>query len=171
MICQNCNEREASVHLTKIINGDKTEVYLCDKCAKETGQIPFAGNNPFAFQNLLKGILNPNQSSYDQSSNEIKCETCGLSYKQFTNNGLFGCSDCYQSFSNKLDPLMKRIHGSINYNGKVPSRRGSELKAKREIQDLRKEMQEAVSEENFEKAAEIRDIIKDKEDNLNSGGE
>jgi protein arginine kinase activator len=33
MLCQNCNEKEATVQLTKIVNGEKTELHLCEDCA------------------------------------------------------------------------------------------------------------------------------------------
>ena len=169
MLCQRCHEKEATVHLTKIINGEKTEVYLCKDCAKETGQIPFTASNPFAFQNLLKGILNTGVDSYEKVQETKKCEQCGTTYSDFTSNGLFGCADCYQTFENKLDPVFKRIHGSTRHNGKVPKRRGGDLKRKRDIKKLREKMQMAVKKEEFGKAAEIRDTIKEMEKEL--GGE
>lgn len=158
MVCQRCNQREATVHLTKIINEEKTELYLCEKCAQETGQIPF-NNNPFSFQNLLSGILNPELSSIDSVLPELICDTCGMSYKEFTQKGLFGCADCYETFSSKLDTLLKRIHGSNRHNGKVPQRSGGNLRIKQEIEQLRKELQLAIEHEYFEKAAELRDQI------------
>ncbi|MEJ6949615.1 UvrB/UvrC motif-containing protein [Natronospora cellulosivora (SeqCode)] len=160
MKCQRCNEKDASIHLTKIINGKKNEVYLCEKCAKETGQLNFANNNPFTFQNLLKGILNPQMESYEQHKEDQNCDNCGLTYKDFSKNGFLGCASCYNSFYEKLDPLLKRIHGSNRHNGKVPKRRGGDLKIKKEIQVMREKMSEAVKKENFERAAEIRDKIK-----------
>lgn len=169
MMCQKCNDNEATVHLTKIINGEKNEIYLCEDCAKETGQIPFAANNPFAFQNLLKGILNTGVSSYEQVQESEKCDKCGISYHHFSSNGLFGCSHCYQAFTEKLDSIFKRVHGSTRHNGKVPKRRGGDLRLKKEIKELREEMQEAVQEEQFEKAAEIRDTIKEIKEQI--GGE
>jgi len=169
MKCQRCNERDASIHLTKIVNGDKNEVYLCEECARETGQLPFAGNNPFAFQNLLKGLINPDISPYEEYQKDYKCDNCGLTYNDFSKNGLFGCSECYKAFSNKLDPILKRIHGNNRHNGKVPKRRGGTLRVKREIRELRQDMQNSVNKEDFEKAAEIRDKIKNLEDQINGG--
>ncbi|AZO96578.1 UvrB/UvrC motif-containing protein [Halocella sp. SP3-1] len=170
MLCQRCNNKEATVHLTKIVNGEKNEVFLCEECARETGQLPFAGNDPFSFQNLLSGILNPEINSYNTGIKQgDKCGTCGLSYYDFTQNGLFGCADCYETFNDRLNPLLKRIHGETVHNGKVPQRKGGHLRKKRQIKELRDEMQDAVKNENFEKAAEIRDKIKELEDN--DGGE
>jgi len=59
MICQECNQRPAALHFTKIINGEKTEVHLCEKCAQEKGEMfIFNGESGFAFNNLLAGLLN-----------------------------------------------------------------------------------------------------------------
>ena len=167
MLCQNCGEKEATVHLTKIINGEKTELFLCEECAEKTGKISLPNSDPFSFQNLLAGILNPEiESSFTSTSETLTCDNCGLTYEEFSENGLFGCSDCYQTFGDRLDPLVKRIHGSKSHNGKVPRRRGGDLRIKREIEDLRKDMEEAVASENFERAAEIRDEIHELEEQL-----
>ncbi len=37
MRCEHCNEREATTHIKKIINGNKTELHLCSECAAELG--------------------------------------------------------------------------------------------------------------------------------------
>ena len=169
MLCQNCGEKEATIHLTKIINGEKTEVFLCEDCAEESGQISL-GSNPFSFQNLLADIINPSiDSSLANRKKDLVCEKCGMTYRQFSKKGLFGCSSCYDTFSERLDPLAQRIHGSSEHKGKVPQRRGGDLRIKREIDKLKTRMQEAVEKENFEKAAEIRDHIHELESDL--GGE
>jgi protein arginine kinase activator len=169
MLCQRCGQKEATVHLTKIVNGEKTELFLCEDCAKETGQLPFNEYDPFSFQNLLKGILNPELSSVSGSGMESTCSRCGLDYKEFSQEGLFGCPECYNAFADRLDPLLKRIHGSNHHNGKVPKRRGGTLRVRREIEELRVRLQKEVDRENFEKAAELRDQIHELEAQL--GGE
>ncbi len=179
MLCQRCGKKEANVHVTKIINGKKTELFLCEDCAKETGQLSFTTNNtfslknindPFSFHNLLAGLLNPNiDASFSKEISELKCDNCGMTYKEFSKKGLLGCSQCYNSFSKKLKPLIKRIHGSNEHTGKVPIRKGGELRTKKEIQDLKTRMKEVIEKENFEKAAELRDKIHEMENNLDGG--
>lgn len=168
MECQRCNKKESTVHLTKIVNGEKNEIYLCEDCARETNQMPFGANNPFSFQNLLSGLLTP-ETNNPFMQQDLKCDTCGLNYKDFTKKGLLGCTDCYGAFNSKLEPLLKRIHGSIKHNGKVPKRRGGVLRVKREIEELRKELKQEIAKENFEKAAELRDRIYEMENKM--GGE
>lgn len=165
MLCQKCGENEASVHLTRIINGKKEELHLCENCAKKSGDFSFPSDNNFSFQSLLSGILNNNLSTKNKSiykdnlMKESICENCRLSYIDFSKNGLFGCSDCYEKFEDKLDPLFKRIHGSIRHTGKKPSRYNIKKDNEKEIYILKEQMENAVEEENFEKAAEIRDRI------------
>ena len=49
MLCQECNKRPATLHFTKIVNGEKTEFHICESCAREKGEmIPgTAGDFPF----------------------------------------------------------------------------------------------------------------------------
>lgn len=164
MLCERCGEIEATVHLTRIINGRKEEVHLCEECARESSKLNIDDNN-LSFQSLLSGILNHNFSTEDSSiyennnSEELVCQNCGMSYQEFTKRGLFGCAECFNVFENKLDDLFKRIHGNARHKGKFPLSYKQKLEAKSEINDLKKEMQSAVDEENFEKAADIRDQI------------
>ena len=34
MLCQVCNKNEATVHYTKIINGEIEELHICEECAR-----------------------------------------------------------------------------------------------------------------------------------------
>ena len=37
MLCQNCGKNEVNFRYTQVINGEKREIALCDKCAKKLG--------------------------------------------------------------------------------------------------------------------------------------
>lgn len=160
MLCQNCNEKTASVHLTKIINGEKTELYLCEQCAREKGELNFT-TEPFSIQNLLAGIimpeLHPGRNIMKQEIDQ--CKNCQMSFAEFGKLGRFGCSECYDEFGSRLSQMMRRIHGSDQHTGKIPERQGTVFLKKRKIQELRKELQQAIVKEEFEKAAELRDQI------------
>lgn len=167
MLCQKCNEKKASVHLTKIINGQKNEIHLCEECARKNED--FNWETPFTINNFLTGLLDSIQSSpikvdYIQTTT---CSKCGMNYGRFKQLGRLGCSECYITFNEKLMPLIKRIHGSENHIGKIPKREGSVIRIKKEIMNLRKELKRAVEKEEYERAVELRDRIKTLEDNLN----
>ncbi|MVP02290.1 MULTISPECIES: UvrB/UvrC motif-containing protein [Paenibacillus] len=162
MTCQECGQRPASLHFTKIVNGEKTEFHFCESCAKEKGELIPGTPGGFSIHNLLSGLLDFDPSSGAMSkARPIRCEHCGLTYSQFSKLGRFGCSNCYQSFKEKLDPLFRRVHGNTLHVGKVPKRSGQEIEQKREIERLKKELQGLIEQEEFEKAAQLRDRIRD----------
>jgi protein arginine kinase activator len=162
--CQECGKKAATLHFTKIINGEKSEVHFCDGCAREKGELIPGTANGFSIHNLISGLLDfdPHSQSSNNSASKpsLHCEQCGLSYAQFSKIGRFGCSSCYQSFTDRLDPLLRRVHGNTVHVGKVPRRSGSDIQAKREIDRLKKELKECIEQEEFETAASIRDQIR-----------
>lgn len=167
MLCSNCNKREASIHITKFVDGKKSEIFLCDQCAKKAQHID--DDDIFSFQNLVAGILNPNTDELDDENiNILKCDNCGLTYDEFSNKGLVGCEKCYETFDEKLSPLIKRIHGSNRHIGKIPNDKDKYLKIRRDIKELKKEMDKVIEIENFERAAELRDEIYDLEKKIGS---
>jgi protein arginine kinase activator len=158
MLCDRCKEKEASIHITKYVDDDKSEIYLCEECAKETGHID--DNDVFSFKNLIAGILNPNVKELEDKRNEVlQCDSCGLTYDEFRKEGKVGCAKCYDTFEDKLRPLIKRIHGSEKHVGKIPKDKDKYLRVKRDIKELKAEMEKVIEDENFERAAELRDEI------------
>jgi protein arginine kinase activator len=161
MLCQECNKRKASLHFAKIINGEKTEFHICEQCAKEKGEY-FPGGNSFSIHQLLSGLLHFEQPVKAEAQ-EIKpsCEKCGMTYEQFTKVGRFGCANCYKSFETKLDPILKRVHsGNYAHAGKLPGRIGGGIQLQRQIESLKTELKSLIDQEEFEKAAELRDEIR-----------
>lgn len=166
MLCDNCKKNKATVHITKIINGIKQEFDLCEKCAKDFGGLNFTGqidlSAPFTFQSILGGLIDYINSSANKSekSVDIACPKCGTTYSEFKKSGLVGCSECYNSFKSTLLPVIKRVQGNIEHNGKIPVKAGKDIIEKKRILKLKEELQEAVAKEEYERAAEIRDEIK-----------
>ncbi|MGD9679165.1 MAG: UvrB/UvrC motif-containing protein [Vulcanibacillus sp.] len=177
MLCEICGERQATIHYTKIINGQKEESHICEVCAKSNSD-SVSKFQDFSFNQLLSGLLDFDQftkgSGYTDTHNE-RCMTCGLTFAQFKQLGKFGCSDCYKSFGSKLEPIFRRIHGNNRHNGKVPIRTGENFLHKKELNKLKEELKQNIVLENFEEAAKIRDKIKNAEskisiDEVNSNG-
>jgi protein arginine kinase activator len=93
--------------------------------------------------------------------------------EDFRRTGRVGCGNCYAAFKNEMIPLVKRIHGGVQHTGKVPKRTGGLLKVRRDIDKLKEELKTSIDNEEYEKAAEIRDKIKELEksaDNENNKG-
>lgn len=163
MECQECHMRPATLHFTKIINGDKVEYHLCEQCAMEKGHM-MAASNTFTIHDLLSGLLNFDQalgSTQEKKVKVLECPKCGLTYSQFKDTGKFGCEECYRTFNEKLDPVFRRVHsGNTSHKGKIPKRAGQDLNEKKRVAQLKEELQRFIQEEEFEKAAEIRDEIR-----------
>jgi protein arginine kinase activator len=174
MICQECHKRPATLHFTKIVNGEKNDYHYCDSCAQEKGEAFMFGDEPdFSINNLLAGLF-----SFDPSFQQVKketlpkqnvlqCDNCHMTINQFLNVGRFGCAHCYESFENQLTPLLKRLHsGNVEHRGKVPKRIGGSIHIKKQIQELKQTLQAAIHQEEFERAAEIRDKVRALEGSL-----
>ncbi|KAB3533591.1 hypothetical protein F8154_10525 [Alkaliphilus pronyensis] len=167
MICDECKKRKAVVHMTKMIQGHKEEIHLCEVCAK-AGENSEAINN-FSIPSFLTSILDANYNSNSTLrgygvTNE--CSSCGTSLHEFKESGKFGCDECHIVFKERLNPLIRRIHGNSNHVGKVPKRTGGAIHLKRRLSYLKQKLQEAIEEEAFEKAVGYRDEIRELEEEI-----
>lgn len=158
MLCEECKAKAATVHYTQVLNGEKTELHLCDTCAKKQGDIDFLGSG-FNINNLLAGLMSLEHTPIPAKQVDA-CATCGADYRRFTQSGRLGCADCYKTFSKQLAPLLKRIHGTATHNGKVPSQGAKEISRKRKLASLKGELQSAVESEQYELAAKLRDQMR-----------
>ncbi|THF79059.1 UvrB/UvrC motif-containing protein [Cohnella fermenti] len=163
MVCQECGKRQATLHFTKIVGGEKAELHICEACARERGELIPGTQSGFSIHNLLSGILDFENPGAASKAPVLRCETCGMTYTQFSKIGRFGCSQCYKNFADRLDPLLKRVHGNTVHVGKIPRRAGGQVQTKREIEQLKKEMLGRIEREDFETAAQLRDRIRDLE--------
>ncbi|WP_338471302.1 UvrB/UvrC motif-containing protein [Niallia sp. XMNu-256] len=180
MVCQECNQRPATLHFTKIINGEKEQFHLCEHCAQEKGDIyMFNNTSGFSINNLLAGLFNiePNvkqqQQNPFQQQEVLQCNHCSMTLNQFLKVGRFGCSHCYSTFKEELDPIFKRLHGgNWTHHGKIPKRVGGTMHIKKNIEDLKNQLQQLIANEEFEKAALVRDEIRllDQKLDHSSGG-
>jgi protein arginine kinase activator len=174
MLCEKCSQRPATVHVAEIINGQKQETHLCEICAKEIQIHGFGLFPQMNLNNFLAGLLNYdfNSSSYNQTEAAgVICEKCGVTEEEFAKKGLFGCGDCYLNYEEKVMPLLRRIHGNTRHVGKVPERKGGRARLVKEIEVMKRQLKEAVGREEFERAAQLRDTIRQLEKNLEEGGE
>jgi protein arginine kinase activator len=143
MLCQNCN---------------KSNIFW-----KENGI-----GIPFSFQNILDGLFEVSGLENEEANDEIRCPVCNMSMEDFRRTGRVGCGNCYETFKNEMIPLVKRIHGGVQHTGKVPKRTGGLLKVRRDIDKLKEELKTSIDNEEYEKAAEIRDKIKELEKDANN---
>jgi len=126
---------------------------LCEACAQEKGV-----TNP---DNLSIGsLLSEDQSKVGAGSASMTCESCGTTHQDFKKGGRLGCEACYHVFRPVLEPLLDGMHAGIKHLGKVPSRTVIKKGEQENEERLRSQLKQAVEEENYEKAAELRDRLK-----------
>jgi protein arginine kinase activator len=154
MICEACHEKEATVHLTQVAGGAVKKVHLCEECAAKSG---FDIHGPLSIQDILLGM---GQVQGETSSGpERSCSKCHFRRVEFKKTGRLGCPDCYETFSAELLPLIKAMHRSDQHVGKIPSREGIAVRLSSEIAVIQKALDQAISNENYEEAAHLRDLI------------
>lgn len=169
MQCDACGSKKATVHLTEIVDEQITELHLCEDCAREKS---VQMEQQFGLADLLAGLADFGKQNKETDKAKIKCSNCSLSYDDFRKFGRLGCSECYASFRDSLSALLKKIHGSNQHLGKAPLKLPSMDKQKvDDLQELKHQLQRAISNENFEEAARLRDKIHMLEKNLGTKGE
>ena len=141
MKCTNCGMNNATCHYRYNINGKVTEAHLCPDCAaKMEGKI-----DGFDFNEAF--------DSFDRIFDDM--------WSGFFTRPLFG------SFGFGVPALMtapareKKETAEAKTEEKKTEGLDPELSKRREINALREELNTAVKEENFEKAIELRDKLRE----------
>lgn len=158
MLCMVCKQKEAKIHLTQMLEGKTKKVDLCDACAKEKGVDDPAG---FSLADLLMGLGAASELAKSiPDAEETKCPRCGLSQADFKKTGRLGCDQCYATFHDGLNSLLKNMHKGTKHRGKVPKGGSPGAVSEDRRQSLQRELTAAVAAENYEEAARLRDEIK-----------
>ena len=157
MLCDDCGENEAILHLTSIENNQIKSSHLCEQCASEKGLEPGVGTGNVPLTDFLAQMGKAN----DAAGSAGPCAYCGLKLDDFKKTGRLGCSQCYVTFEPHLRPLLRRLHGGTQHVGKVYLPPNPSVAQREErLAGLRRKLSKAVESEDFERAAQIRDLIK-----------
>jgi len=160
MQCEICQSREATIHLTEIADGVRTEMHLCEQCAQEQG---VGVKNYIPLNELLSNLLavgSKEEESAALSDSDAVCPHCGFTLEKFREKAVLGCPYDYEVFEKQLLPLIKKAHdGATSHCGKVPSRMPGDSKRQIEIARLRQQLDDAVRNEDYELAARLRDKL------------
>lgn len=146
--------------LTQIVNGQVSELALCEACARAKGlfdpqSLTFAEKFfPEEFKErvdkLVRELTNPEQRSAPAPIAAMlnRCPVCGFSMDDFRRTGHLGCPDCYSVFTQELAPGSEEVE-------EVPMEEAPAVAKAR----LQKELQQAIAKEDYERAAKLRDQI------------
>jgi len=184
LLCDNCKKREANIRYSENINGRKREMNLCEICSEKLGIRNINVNMPIDFASLLgdffEDLTRPEiMPTLFEEIRDLKCDNCGYTFEDITNIGKFGCESCYETFENRIDPILKRIQGSNRHIGRigkdVDNKLGNQMRHESKIQNktekqnntdipklekLKEDLKQAIKEERYEDAVKIRDEIK-----------
>lgn len=175
MLCENCQLRDASVHVKQSHNNQIREYNLCSSCAQEMdpGSHSAFGDIFGDFFNSMfwgpSGFTYPKQRV--QSRESLQCPNCALTERELLKNGFLGCPQCYTVFAKVLSPVFQRVQGhTFQPAAKTPA--ASDLVEEKEasvdlredpLAKLRRDQQEAIAAEDYEQAARLRDEIRELE--------
>ncbi len=157
MLCNICKENEATVHLTQIVGDKMQKVDLCEGCSKEKGVSDPTG---FSLADLLLGLGAAQDMEQAAAGTELRCPHCGFTQVDFKKAGRLGCAECYTTFAEGLEGLLKTMHKATRHSGKVPQALRLSKDFKEKIKALQKKLDKAVVDEDFEQAAQVRDEMK-----------
>ena len=159
MLCQICEKNDATVHLTEIHDGVRSELHVCELCAQEEG---IAAKGQIPLNELLSGLLStqPSDNELFGRADQTACPQCGFTLEEFKKTGLLGCPGDYEVFESSLRPLLERAHNwHTRHCGKVSSRLPADAKKQCAIAALQSRLEAAVKTENYEEAARLRDEV------------
>ncbi len=158
MLCEECGKNQATLSITVTTASGVTTRRLCPECVKKM-ELNFAKGDIQSFLSSVLSVLGKQKKSEEPS---VMCTSCGLSFAEFEHTGRLGCAQCYRDFSHLLKPSLQKIHGRTQHAGRKPKAYVADPHHQRllQMEELRRKMDEAVAEENFEEAARIRDELR-----------
>jgi protein arginine kinase activator len=162
MQCQICNKNDATIHLTEITDGVRSEMHICERCAQEQG---IAVKSQIPLNELLSSLLAVQPTDEELFGPSEKgshpCPHCGFTMEKFRKEAVLGCPYDYEVFEKPLLQIIKKAHnGNTAHCGKVPSKASAATKKQARLITLRQKLEEAVRSEDYELAAKLRDKIK-----------
>lgn len=178
MICEYCKERPATVTIQRGTPSGIVEQHFCETCAHQLNYSNMLSNDePISIQQLLSQwfggeALQKSPNHRRPATKELTCSGCNVTYREFLTVGKFGCATCYETFREYVPSVFRKLHsGHSSHIGKIPLSFNKRFAVKKQIEEIRTKMQEAVATENFEKAAALRDEANALQAHLDSGGE
>jgi len=167
MECERCKKCEATIHLTEIIKDVKSEIHLCEACAREVGLNAKLSNFSLSIPEMLSFL---DITEIDENVEDARCKTCNRSFIEYNKTGKLGCPDCYDSFYDSMKSVVVSYHGDKKHVGKSPRYTIESIREtvtvnapgkNKSLSELQRQLENAVMEERYEDAAVLRDRLKE----------
>ena len=172
MTCERCGQRPGTVRYTEVTDGQAHKQFVCAECAQELGfEAPSELVEPAGSPGVtppakifgvvsIEATLSADVEPAEDEDTRV-CPECGLTASAFRAQSLFGCSRCYEAFDEGLDHLFKRLHGAVMHRGRLP--RGHAVAKEVEPAALRRELDEAIRKQDYQRAAWLRDRLRERD--------
>ena len=179
MKCDMC-DNEATVFLTQIVDGKMTQVNLCDKCSKDKGVTDPTG---FQLADFLLGAATQKKvANVSVEDDTLACPECGFTRAHLKKIGRMGCPECYRTFADDLDAMLRAMRKGTRHVGKAPGKpappvntsgakrrepvegtkpaKPATVNPKKRLAELKSAIEKAVADERYEDAAKLRDEMR-----------
>lgn len=159
MRCECCQQNEATIHLTQMVDNQSRELHLCEGCAEESGMNV---KNVMSIPEILFGLGSPGASLKDDAPSSTRsCPHCHMRDCDFRKTARLGCPRCYEAFTEELGPMLAAMHKGMQHTGKIPGCLKESLVTDALCKDLNTQLERAIREEKYEEAARLRDCIRE----------
>jgi protein arginine kinase activator len=150
--CVEC-DKTGSIHVSIVLGGKLTTESYCRAHAEQCGVSHSVGYDLLGLRNIEEEV------AVQLELNVLRCESCGCSQHDFEKSGRLGCPQCYLTFGTLLNPLLSKMHAGGSHLGKIPEKAIAENLLNTRIKHLETQLQDAVTNEHYEDAAQYRDKI------------
>lgn len=159
MVCDFCQTREAVIFMEQFSGaGRKNKINICYECALERGLTPDGKNMETSFGNLLKELAGI--ADRIAVKDKRSCPVCGTSFSKIKTRGKTGCPECYAVFKEDLRTILAGNGVKEGFTGTMPARLSNIRSVLNDRIILQNKLNDALKDENYEKAAMYRDYLK-----------
>ena len=158
MLCDMCHKNEAIIYVEQTNRLGVKKINLCRECAVACGISP---ESQEINQQIGSLFMQLQQDRKDQLlKNDRACPVCGRLRSEIILTGKLGCPECYSIFKTETLEYLKARKVSAPYTGTMPSRIANFRSLLTDRARAREKLDEAVKNEDYEKAAFYRDYLR-----------
>ena len=159
MICDICGNDNAIMHIRQIMNGKHDmSLNLCESCAVKNG-FQIGQENSIHIPSLLEKLKNYKKGLSQEDMNVV-CHNCNTTLAEVKRHGTVGCSQCYEYFDEYLSTYFRSPGENRQKGGRARGPVREVISQAEYRKALEKKLEQAVSIEDYESAAVLRDKIK-----------
>jgi protein arginine kinase activator len=166
MKCEICGERDAVIHIQQVIGKERVDLHLCEDCAVERGITSSQDRIELSISNLINGLVEVHGKRSKKSTKPQVCPRCESTWEGINKRQRMGCPDCYTTFHREIRQALRKLLGKSQHRGRLPKRLSTYKTVLVDMVKLKEGLEEALKREDYEKAARLRDRIRELEEQV-----